>query len=240
LQDNLNGVKLQLVLDLYIVKIAFEKEARSMPKGEAGGRDSYHHRGLRVALINAADAILRERGVEGFTLREAARRAGVSAAAPGHHFGNSAGLLTEVAILGFEELTRSLQHASTIEPPTARLRAQGIAYVGFALKHPGRFHLMFRHDLLLADDDRLKARGEAALGELERTIRALRDLPPNHSIDTTSRAALLGVWSTVHGFAHLALDGKFDRLGPDDQPSGLLATTLPDVLLVLWPDVEVA
>ena len=79
-----------------------------MAKGEAGERDGYHHRGLRLALINAADAILRERGIEGFTLREAARRAGVSAAAPGHHFGNSAGLLTEVAILGFEELTRFL------------------------------------------------------------------------------------------------------------------------------------
>jgi AcrR family transcriptional regulator len=210
-----------------------------MAKGERGERDGYHHRGLRVALINAADAILRERGVEGFTLREAARRAGVSAAAPGHHFGNSAGLLTEVAILGFEELTRFLQHASTIEPATARLRTQGIAYVGFALAHPGRFHLMFRHDLLLADDDRLKARGEAALGELEQTIRALRALPRDRPIDPASRAVLLGVWSTVHGFAHLALDGKFDRLGPGTEPSDLLATTLPDVLLALWPDAEV-
>jgi AcrR family transcriptional regulator len=210
-----------------------------MAKGEAGERDGYHHRGLRVALINAADAILRERGVEGFTLREAARRAGVSAAAPGHHFGNSAGLLTEVAILGFEELTRFLQQASTIEPAAARLRTQGIAYVGFALAHPGRFHLMFRHDLLLADDDRLKARGEAALGELEQTIRALRALPRDRPIDPASRAVLLGVWSTVHGFAHLALDGKFNRLGPDTEPSDLLTTTLPDVLLALWPDAEV-
>jgi len=209
-----------------------------MAKGEAGERESYHHKGLRLALISAADAILRERGVEGFTLREAARRAGVSAAAPGHHFGNSAGLLTEIAILGFEELTRSLQQASRIEPPTARLRAQGIAYARFALTHPGRFHLMFRHDLLLAEDDRLKARGESALGELEQTIRALRALPPDQPIDAASRAVLLGVWSTVHGFAHLALDGKFDRLGPGTRPMDLLATTLPEVLLALWPDAE--
>jgi AcrR family transcriptional regulator len=210
-----------------------------MTKGEAGERESYHHRGLRLALISAADAILRERGVEGFTLREAARRAGVSAAAPGHHFGNSAGLLTEVAILGFEELTRALQQASTIKPATARLRAQGIAYARFALKHPGRFHLMFRHDLLLAGDDRLEARGEAAFGELEHTIRALRALPHDQPIDAASQAILLGVWSTVHGFAHLALDGKFDRLGPGTRPLDLLAITLPDVLLALWPDAEV-
>jgi AcrR family transcriptional regulator len=211
-----------------------------MAKNEASERESYHHGGLRLALISAADAILRECGIEGFTLREAARRAGVSAAAPGHHFGNSAGLLTEVAILGFEALTRSLQQGATIEPATARLRAQGIAYVDFALKHPGRFHLMFRHDLLLADDDRLKTRGEAAFGELEQTVRALRALPPDQPIDVASRAVLLGVWSTVHGFAHLALDGKFARLGPDSRPMDLLATTLPDVLLALWPDPEVA
>jgi len=211
-----------------------------MAKGETGERESYHHKGLRLALISAADAILRERGVEGFTLREAARRAGVSAAAPGHHFGNSAGLLTEIAILGFEELTRALQQASRIEPATARLRAQGIAYARFALTHPGRFHLMFRHDLLLAEDDRLKARGESALGELEQTIRALRALPPDQPINGASRAVLLGVWSTVHGFAHLALDGKFDRLGPGTPPMELLATTLPEVLLALWPDAEVA
>jgi hypothetical protein len=54
------------------------------------------------------------------------------------------------------------------------------------------------------------------------------------------RAILLGVWSTGHGFARLALDGKFDRLGPRMRPLDLLATTLPDVLLVLWPDAEVA
>ena len=77
---------------------------------------------------------------------------------------------------------------------------------------------MFRHDLLLADDDRLKARGEAAFGELEQTIRALRALPPGQPTDVASRAVLLGVWSTVHGFAHLALDGKFARLGPGTGP----------------------
>ena len=211
-----------------------------MAKGETGGREGYHHGDLRLALIQATDAILRERGVEGFTLREAARRAGVSAAAPGHHFGNSAGLLTEVAILGFQELTRSLQQSSAIEPATARLRAQGLDYVRFALTHPGRFHLMFRHDLLLAEDDRLEAQGEAAFGELEQTIRALRALPPGQPIDAASRAVLLGVWSTVHGFAHLALDGKFDRLMPDSRPKDLPATILPEILLALWPDADVA
>jgi AcrR family transcriptional regulator len=207
-------------------------------KGETGGRASYHHGDLRLALIWATDAILRERGVEGFSLREAARRAGVSAAAPGHHFGNSAGLLTEVAILGFEELTRELKQSSAIEPATARLRAQGVGHVRFALKHPGRFHLMFRHDLLLADDDRLRVQSEAAFRQLEETIRALRALSPDQPIDAASRAVLLGAWSTVHGFAHLALDGKFDHLGSGTRPEDLLETMLPDVLLALWPDQE--
>jgi len=81
----------------------------------------YHHGDLRAALIGATEALLAERGIEGFTLREAARRAGVSAAAPMHHFGSAAGLLTEVATLGFEELTRYLRERERDgdDPPAA-------------------------------------------------------------------------------------------------------------------------
>src|SRR5215475_1526755 len=103
-------------------------------------REAYHHGDLREALIKATDAILAERGLEGFTLREAARRAGVSPAAPAHHFGSAAGLLTEVAISGFQELTRFLRTgASKASDPEARLRHQGVSYVRFALTYPGRF-----------------------------------------------------------------------------------------------------
>src|SRR5271165_4982256 len=90
----------------------------------------YHHGALQDALIAATEAILAERGVEGFTLREAARRAGVSPAAPAHHFGDAKGLLSEVALLGFKEFGDALRRADegAGSDPDRRLYAQGLAY----------------------------------------------------------------------------------------------------------------
>src|SRR3546814_1306446 len=122
---------------------------RSMPKKKpAAAPGAYHHGARRAALIEATEAILAERGLEGFTLREAARRVDVSPAAPLHHFGSAAGLLTEVAVLGFEALTQHLREGAQSggSDPGARLRAQGMGYVRFALAYPARFQLMFRKD----------------------------------------------------------------------------------------------
>ena len=109
-------------------------------------RAPYHHGALREALIEATESLLAERGPDGFSLREVARRAGVSPAAPAHHFGDAAGLLTAVATLGFAGLTEALErgHALGGGDPRAALRGQGMEYVAFALRHPGRFRLMFR------------------------------------------------------------------------------------------------
>ncbi len=200
----------------------------------AGQRD------LRQELVRASDAILAERGLEGFSLREAARRAGVSAAAPAHHFGSAAGLLTEVAAIGYRELTRYIAVDPSHGTPAERLRAQGVGYVRFALAYPGRFHLMFRHDLLLPDHSALDAASKAAWDALAASVRAYHGLPADHPVDPALRATILGVWSTVHGFAHLALDGKFARLEPDADTDHLLNTLLPQVLQALWPDPPAA
>src|SRR4051812_26394436 len=99
----------------------------------------YHHGDLKNALIQAAQALLAERGADDFSLREVARRAGVSPAAPAHHFGDAQGLLTAVATLAFEELTQVLRagHARGGDDPQLALREQGVEYVQFALRHPG-------------------------------------------------------------------------------------------------------
>jgi len=196
----------------------------------------YHHGDLRAALIRAADEILAEQGVAGFSLREAARRAGVSPAAPTHHFGGSAGLLSEVAALGFEELGDRLQVSATT--PTRRLRAQGLGYVRFAVAHPGRFQLMFRKDLVDPAHERLHASGERALAQLEETVRALRKIPPGRALDKPARSALLATWSMVHGFAHLLLDGKLQHMHEGATSEELLIRVLPDMLLSQWPDPE--
>jgi AcrR family transcriptional regulator len=188
-------------------------------------------------LVAAAEEILVEKGVEGFTLREAARRVGVSPAAPAHHFGDVAGLLTEVAILGFEELTRHLEDGNGRggPDPAARLREQGIGYVRFALAYPARFQLMFRQERLRADDPRLKASGRAAFMALESAIRDVAGVGPDLPLDRPGFAAVLGAWSLVHGFAHLALGGEFDGLAGEDGREAFVRTMLPDVVALVAP-----
>ncbi|GAA5234525.1 TetR/AcrR family transcriptional regulator [Verticiella sediminum] len=197
----------------------------------------YHHGDLHHALVQATESILAERGVEGFTLREAARRAGVTAAAPAHHFGSAAGLLTEVALLGFAELQRFLAEsgADSAASPAERVQALGLAYVRFALAYPARFQLMFREDRLIAGDARLAAAGDAAYAELERAGRAYFRLAPDAPLDAGTSAALLGAWSTVHGFAHLALDHRFERFIPDAHDVAALARTLRMILARFFP-----
>ncbi|UCE30190.1 MAG: TetR/AcrR family transcriptional regulator [Burkholderiales bacterium] len=193
-------------------------------------RHGYHHGELRAALIAATEAILAERGVDGFTLREAARRAGVSPAAPSHHFGDAAGLLTAVAKLGFDGLAEALRAGATAagREPLARLRGLGIGYVRFALANRARFLLMFRRAVLRPDDPMLAA-ANAAYRELEDAIRVLRGCAPDEGLDERGHASLIAYWSVVHGFAHLALDGQFERAATDGLEA-FVARVLPPVL----------
>ncbi len=196
----------------------------------------YHHGGLRAALIEATEVLLAERGIEGFTLREVARRAGVSPAAPLHHFGSAAGLLTEVSILGFEELTRSLRAGTATggNDPARRLRGQGMGYVRFALAYPGRFQLMFRKDRL-TQDERLKEAGDAAFVELELAVRDYTGWGREKPLNRATQATVLAAWSTVHGFAHLALDEKFGDQAGTEGTKDFVDSMLPEILRQLWP-----
>lgn len=174
-------------------------------------RDTYHHGALRDALIAATESLIAERGAQGFSLREVARRSGVSPSAPAHHFGDAAGLLAAVARLAFDQLTEALEagNARGGEDALDRLCEQGVGYVGFALAWPGRFALMFRADLLRSDEA-LAASADAAYLVLENGIRDLYALPPGAPLDTAQEHALRATWSMVHGFAHLLLAGQFD------------------------------
>ncbi len=195
----------------------------------------YHHGDLRMSLIDAAEAILAERGVEALTLRAAARRAGVSPAAPAHHFGSLAGLLTEVAILGFDALTAELEagNARGGDDPAARLREQGVGYVRCALAHPGRFLLMFRRDRLRVEDPRLKAASGAAFATLAEGVRAVTGGAAEAPLQGHTLALLLLAWSSVHGFAHLALDGELSLFQSASGLEPFVATVLPQMLALL-------
>src|SRR5687767_743727 len=173
--------------------------------------DRYHHGALREALIDATESLLAEKGPESFSLREVARRAGVSPAAPAHHFGDASGLLTAVATLGFDGLAAALREAEARggNDPRARLKEQGVAYVSFALRYPGRFRLMFR-DALRQDDEALARAGNAAFLVLEDGVRLAFATPAGKPLPRKAWTALLGLWSVVHGFAHLTIAGRFD------------------------------
>ncbi|MCW5634371.1 MAG: TetR/AcrR family transcriptional regulator [Rubrivivax sp.] len=180
-------------------------------------RDAYHHGALREALIEATEALLAERGTEGFSLREVARRSGVSPAAPAHHFGSAEGLLAAVATLAFDGLTEALRagNARGGSDPVARLKEQGLGYVGFALRHPGRFGLMFRAGAAgVRKDEAFMRSAHAAFNVLEEGVRLLLGVPPAAPLSPAHWQAILSTWSVVHGFAHLALAGQFDHVGP--------------------------
>ena len=123
----------------------------------------YHHGALRPALLDAALEAISELGPTALSMRDVARRAGVSHAASAHHFGDKAGLLTALAAQGYDLLADELAAAWA---DTGRFLEVGVAYVRFAVAHPAHFAVMFRPELLHLDDPALraaKARSDAAL-----------------------------------------------------------------------------
>ncbi|MDM4767086.1 TetR/AcrR family transcriptional regulator [Pelomonas sp. SE-A7] len=212
----------------------------TQPSSSPAKRVAYHHGALREALIEAAEGLLAERGLDGFSLREVARRSGVSPAAPAHHFGDANGLLVAVATQAFEGLAQAL-HAGDRRggaDPVDQLREQGLAYVGFALHHPGRFSLMFRCEGF--EDEALTQAGRAAYGVLEDGIRRLHGLASGQRLTESQSLGVLGLWSLVHGFANLALSGQFDSQlparGREAALRRLLGPLLDQQLRALRPD----
>ncbi|MFF0479329.1 TetR/AcrR family transcriptional regulator [Streptomyces sp. NPDC004284] len=160
------------------------------PGGRAG-RSTYHHGDLRQAILTAALDVIAVEGPGALSLRDLARRAGVSHAAPAHHFKDRTGLLTAIAAQGHELLAAGLAG-------TPELRERGVRYVRFAVEHPAHFQVMFQPELLRADDPDLLAAKERASAELRAGVAELRDVP-----DT--RTAGIAAWSLAHGFATLLL-----------------------------------
>ncbi|MFE7509057.1 TetR/AcrR family transcriptional regulator [Promicromonospora sp. NPDC057488] len=169
---------------------------------------SYHHGDLRRAMTAAAATAVAERGAAGLSLRELARLAGVSHAAPAHHFGDKAGVLTAVATEGFALLAEALDQAGD------DLLAAGVAYVRFAVGHPGHFAVMFDRSLLHGDDADLRAAEQAASA-------ALADLAPDAD---GARAA----WSVAHGFASLWLSGAIEGSDVVAAAEPVLRRLVPD------------
>lgn len=182
------------------------KSARSSRK-PAPPPKAYHHGNLRESLLLAAEATLAAQGLHGTTLRDVAKAAGVSHAAPYHHFASLNDLLAAVAERGFVALGDAMEEASATTDTHERLLQIGQAYVRCARAQPARFRLMFAPQLALAQNyPALQAASNRAFGLL---MAAACAHDPVHGPEL----ALTG-WSLSHGLSNLLIDGALDHV-PD-------------------------
>ncbi|HEY8338179.1 MAG TPA: WHG domain-containing protein [Tardiphaga sp.] len=196
----------------------------------------YHHGDLHGALLTAAKRVAEREGLQGLTLRAVAREAGVSHAAPAHHFGDVTGLISELAAVGFKKFSAELAAAAgAATSPDGAAEGRAQAYVAFARDNPCLFQLMFRAERLDHTRPALRQAAENAFVALAKTVGARRheEVSPQH-LTLAQAADIARIWSMVHGFAMLYLDGRLrdilDGLPPGTTEEMLLAAMLtPEV-----------
>jgi AcrR family transcriptional regulator len=185
--------------------------------------ENYHHGNLRQALLEAAEALLVEVGIEALTWREVARRAGVSPAAPYHHFADKAALITALQRQHLAELDRRFRLVvASHHDPLVQLRELGLVYVLYAVDHPAAFRLMFRPEK--GSPFGGQPTETPVFGVLLEVVRACRHSRCSGVEDTEHVA--FAAWGLVHGLAALLLDGPLSVLAGDrEQVRALVATS---------------
>ncbi len=185
----------------------------------------YHHGNLRATLLTAAEAELTEAGVEGFSLRSVARRAGVSHAAPKHHFGDTAGLLTALAAEGFRAFVaaQTAREAQAGGGAAERLLASGLGYVDFACARPALFRLIFTSRRIDESSDELVDAGSAAYLHLANGVMAMGG----------REGDIAAFWATAHGLAELMMSGRLAQIA--DLPGGERDAALETILRRAMP-----
>lgn len=196
---------------------AVKERARTAPEcspQEATLKKSYHHGELRQALINAARQLINERQGNDFSLSDACRRAGVSTAAPYRHFADKAEIINEVVAQGFIDMTNWARTEAEAFPPGApeRILAVGRVYLGFAIREPALFRMMFSQAHNAENDDVATTTGKACfayvLGEVENYCSL-------HGVADDARMVAVQLWTMVHGAASLTIDGDYAKVSPD-------------------------
>ena len=199
-------------------------------------RKRYHHGQLRQALLDASLDIVAEGGPSALSLRKAARRAGVSHAAPKRHFATASDLYCAIAEDGYRKLRAYLlERVGESATPVQALAMLGVAYVEFATSHPGHFRAMFHSGVIdrTGSHPLEQAAGEAfdvLVAAIERCQQAgeVRPAPP--------RELALGAWALVHGLAVLAVDRQLVNRGfPSDDPVALALEATQQLYLGLRP-----
>lgn len=194
--------------EVYIGYVATRKtSSKSKPR--------YHHGDLRHALIEASLALISEEGFSALTLREVARRAGVTHAAPYRHFADKEALLAAVAEEGFRTMTAQMRERMAQETGSLeRLAACGIAYVLFSIQHPAHFRVMFGpHFTRRVDHESMANEGGNAFGLLMQSI--IEGQKAGELREGEPMPLALMAWSLVHGLASLLVDGQLQHKGQE-------------------------
>jgi AcrR family transcriptional regulator len=178
-------------------------------------KEAYHHGDLRHALLEAALSLVAEKSVAELSLREVARRAGVTYAAPYHHFADKSALLAAVACQGFEGLVAELERAAarktTLE---SELLAMAEAYVAFAIAHPSHYRVMFLPEgKESVDASALRVAGDRAFDLLLARVARAHPSEPERQ----HRVLATTVWAALHGLSLLAIDGVLQNKLPNPE-----------------------
>ena len=188
----------------------------------SSGETPYHHGALHDGLLQAAERVLERDGLAGLTLRAVAREAGVSHAAPTHHFGDLTGLLSELAAIGFRMFNVAMVAARDSETlPMMKALANAKAYVAYAQAHPGMYSLMFRNERIDMTRPSLHEAASAAFQGLANSAGA----SGAETLSLDQAAVIARNWSLVHGFTMLLLDGRLKDIQhklPDGTTPGQL------------------
>lgn len=185
------------------------------------GRAQYHHGDLRAHLIETVRLLVEEKGADGFSISEAARRAGVSSAAPYKHFNDRNEIVRAVALAGIDRMRDQMDAVALAArgEVLGPIVALGQQYSSFARTEPGVFRLMFGLTAGHEEDQEIKARGDACADVVRREVRlVLPDGTPDEEI--ARRAHMLHMF--VHGHAFLEIDGKNDLDLTPEQEHGLM------------------
>ena len=198
---------------------------------------SYHHDDLASDLLRCAEEELSEKGVEKFSLRAVAKRAGVSHGAPAHHFKNVTGLLTALAAAGYQKLLemQAERQAQSDADPISQLVASGLGYIQFARENPALFRLMFSS----AKPDRRDADfAKTSMATFNRLVSDIENVvKADPYTDPVAMKQVMASWSMVHGLAELIISGRaeiplgFGKMTYLDQEAAITAIMLKTLTL---------
>jgi len=194
-------------------------------------RKPYHHGDLASELLRAAELELSENGIEAFSLRAVAKRAGVSHGAPAHHFTDARGLLTALATTGFDRLVaaQEARQQMAAEDALSRQVAAGLGYIDFALANPALFRLMFTSEKPDRTAEDLARASFAAFNKLVTGVQGLVGADPH--ADREAMKDVMASWAMAHGLADLMVSGRADRpLNFSEMPQAEIDQILTDLL----------